>query len=166
MDSVCWMQSLNSKKRGVFAEALIKKGDGGQNIFMVMPFVSTLIQNKLVMQICGQESLITSSFMSLPWKNLNMWCLSWVHMVQMRESLIQGLPKEYRLMKTSNYRKKFHYPEVIHNHFTFRHTVDDHNGKRHSPICLEYVWATKRWAHRPFSFLLAISEVNTNLAEA
>ena len=63
-------------------------------------------------------------------------------------------------------KKQFHYPEVIYNHFKFRHTVDDHNGKRHSPICLEYVWATKRWAHRPFSFLLAISEVNTNLAEA
>ena len=52
------------------------------------------------------------------------------------------------------------------NHFKFRHSVDDHNAKRHSPICLEYTWATKYWPHRPFSFLLAISEVNTNLAEA
>ena len=63
-------------------------------------------------------------------------------------------------------KKSFYYPEVIYNHFKFRHSVDDHNGKRHSPICLEYVWATKRWAHRPFSFLFAISEVNTNLAKA
>ena len=44
--------------------------------------------------------------------------------------------------------------------------MDDHNAKRHAPICLEHVWATKHWPHRPFSFLLAITEVNVNLAEA
>ena len=60
----------------------------------------------------------------------------------------------------------FCYPEVVSNHFKFRHAVDDHNAKRHAPISLEYVWATKYWPHCPFSFLLAISEVNTNLAEA
>ena len=89
-------------------------------------------------------------------------------MVQMKESLTVSLQNNCGLMKTKKLKKKkqFHYLEVIHNHFKFRHTVDDHNGKRHSPICLEYVWTTKRWAHRPFSFLLAISEVNTNLAEA
>jgi hypothetical protein len=63
-------------------------------------------------------------------------------------------------------KKNFYYPEVIYNNFKFRHSVDDHNGKRYFPICLEYVWATKRWAHRPFSFLFAISAVNTNLAKA
>ena len=33
-------------------------------------------------------------------------------------------------------------------------------------LCLEYVWATKRWLHWLILFLLAISEVNTNLAQA
>ena len=60
----------------------------------------------------------------------------------------------------------FNYPEVVSNHFKYRHSVDDHNAKRHAPICLEHVWATKYWPHRPFSFLLAITEVNVNLAEA
>ena len=60
----------------------------------------------------------------------------------------------------------FKYPEVIHNHFMFRHAVDDHNGKRHSPISLEVVWATKRWANRVFAFLLSITEVNCFLAES
>ena len=59
----------------------------------------------------------------------------------------------------------FKYPEVIHNHFMFRHAVDDHNGKRHSPISLEVVWATKRWANRVFAFLLSITEVNCFLAQ-
>ena len=60
----------------------------------------------------------------------------------------------------------FCYPEVVSNHFKFRHAVDDHTAKRHAPISLEYVWATKYWPHCLFSVLLTISEVNTNLAEA
>ena len=44
--------------------------------------------------------------------------------------------------------------------------MDDHNGKRHSPISLEVVWATKRWANRVFAFLLSITEVNCFLAES
>lgn len=42
--------------------------------------------------------------------------------------------------------------------------VDDHNAKRHQPISLEVVWATKEWEKRVFDFLLAITEVNVMLA--
>jgi len=56
------------------------------------------------------------------------------------------------------------YPEVVHNHFKYRHIIDDQNAKRHSPIILEVVWATKWWPHRVFSLLLAIAEVNVMLA--
>ena len=59
---------------------------------------------------------------------------------------------------------KFNYPEVVGNHFLYRHSVDDHNNKRHSPISLEVVWATKNWLNRVFSFLLSVTEVNVNLA--
>ena len=59
----------------------------------------------------------------------------------------------------------FQYPEVVDNHFKYRHYVDDHNGKRHSPISMEVVWATKHWPNRVFTFLLSISEVNCWLAE-
>ena len=57
--------------------------------------------------------------------------------------------------------KKF--PEVIGNHFLFRHSVDDHNNKRHSPISIEEIWATKWWPNRVFAFLLAVTEVNVSL---
>ena len=60
----------------------------------------------------------------------------------------------------------FNYPEVVSNHSKYRYSMDDHNLKRHAPICLEHVWATKYWPHMPFSFLLAVTEVNVNLAEA
>ena len=59
---------------------------------------------------------------------------------------------------------KFNYPEVVGNHFLYRHSVADHNNKRHSPISLEVVWGTKYWPNRVFSFLLAVTEVNVNLA--
>ena len=45
------------------------------------------------------------------------------------------------LMRIST--QSFRYPEVVHNHFQNRHSVDDHNAKRHSPISIEVVWATK-----------------------
>ena len=44
------------------------------------------------------------------------------------------------------------------------HSVDDHNNKRHSPISLEVIWATKFWPNRVFAFLLGVTEVNVNLA--
>ena len=59
---------------------------------------------------------------------------------------------------------KFNYPEAVGNHFLYRHSVDDHNNKRHSPISLEVVWGTKYWPNCVFSFLLAVTEVNVNLA--
>jgi hypothetical protein len=58
----------------------------------------------------------------------------------------------------------FQYPEVIANHFKYRHIVDDHNAKRHAPISLEVVFATKQWERRVFTFLLAVTEVNVMLA--
>ena len=34
-------------------------------------------------------------------------------------------------------RKVCKYPEVVHNHFKYRHAVDDHDNRRQSPISLE-----------------------------
>ena len=60
--------------------------------------------------------------------------------------------------------KKFQYPEVVRNHFIYHHSVDDHNNKRHSPINLEVIWATKFRPNCVFAFLLGVTEVNVNLA--
>lgn len=62
-------------------------------------------------------------------------------------------------------RLTFNYPEVINNHYKYRHLVDDHNSKRHQPISLEVTWATSRWECRVFAFLLAVTEVNIFLAD-
>lgn len=42
--------------------------------------------------------------------------------------------------------------------------VDDNNNNRHDSPSLEETWGTHRWPIRVFSFLLALSEVNTFLA--
>jgi hypothetical protein len=71
--------------------------------------------------------------------------------------------REVPVMGGAMGRVHFQYPEVIGNHFKYRHLVDDHNAKRHSPISLEVVWATKTWEKRVFAFLLAVTEVNVKL---
>ena len=73
-----------------------------------------------------------------------------------------GNEKYHKLME-GNIRR-FKYPEVPHNHFRYRHLVDDHNSKRHQPISLEVVWATQEWSCRHFAFLLVVMEVNVKLA--
>jgi hypothetical protein len=60
--------------------------------------------------------------------------------------------------------QRFKYREPFFNHFKFCHGIDDHNAKRHSPISIEETWATKWWPNRVFSFLLAVTEVNSKLA--
>jgi hypothetical protein len=77
----------------------------------------------------------------------------------------KGKETERIVLENSIWQKiKFQYPEVIHNHFKYRHMVDDHNNRRHSPISFETNWATKRWENRVFAFILSITEVNVMLA--
>ena len=61
-------------------------------------------------------------------------------------------------------KREFKYTTVFYNHFKYRHSIDDHNNLRHSVPSLEETWITHRWPNRVFSFLLAISEINTYLA--
>ena len=72
-----------------------------------------------------------------------------------------------RFFKESNGRystKSFTYTETFANHYLYWHAVDDHNNLRHSQPSIESTWITHRWVIRVFSFILAISEVNTFLA--
>ena len=61
-------------------------------------------------------------------------------------------------------RAAFKYPQVVYNHYKYRHCVDDNNTKRHLPISVKTTWATKRWEFRVFAFLLAFTKVNCMLA--
>jgi hypothetical protein len=60
--------------------------------------------------------------------------------------------------------RKFRYTCPYDWHFRYRHAVDDHNNLRHATPAVEDSWLTQRWECRVFSFLLALSEINTFLA--
>ena len=51
-------------------------------------------------------------------------------------------------------------------HNRSKHWVDDVNNRRHDPIGLEDVWATKWWPHRQFTFVCSVAEVNALNAKA
>ena len=50
--------------------------------------------------------------------------------------------------------------------FKNQHATDDENGKQHSHISLEAVWAVKWWHNCVFAFLHSITEVNCFLTES
>ena len=69
----------------------------------------------------------------------------------------------YRNLQNGS-RASFKYTECFANHYKYRHAVDDHNNLRHKVPSIEGCWHTHRWATRVFSYIVAISEVNTFLA--
>ena len=151
------------KKRGVYASALIKKrrywpkgvpGDAINQHFKELE-VGTADSLK-----CEVEE-----------ENLDIFCFKDPdYVMKLMSSYGTNSTEQTRTSKrdwTEDGEKKtveVKYPEVVDNHFKYRHHIDDHNAKRHSPISLEQVWATKRWENRVFAFLLAVTEVNTKLA--
>ena len=49
-------------------------------------------------------------------------------------------------------------------HFCYRHQVDEHNNRRHASISIERTWETKFCPDINFAWYLAVTEVNTALA--
>ena len=59
---------------------------------------------------------------------------------------------------------RFKYPEVASLHYQHRGSVDQNNALRMYPVAIEEQCKTQRWENRVFQFLLAVTEVNCNLA--
>jgi hypothetical protein len=156
----CVLQGiLELAKRGVFASALIKKrrfwpkyipGDE-----LKAHFESTQVGT--AGSIHGQKDGVDFDVYCLKEPDYTMMIMS-----TYGTNMCMGETKK-RVVRTADNtpeRIEFQYPEVIHNHYQYRHCVDDHNASRHAPISIEATWATKRWECRVFAFLLAVSEVN------
>lgn len=67
--------------------------------------------------------------------------------------------KAYRKLSTGE-TVRWNYIEPVSRHNRSKHWVDDHNQRRHSPIDLSFVWRTKWWPNRQFTFFLGVAEVN------
>ena len=64
-------------------------------------------------------------------------------------------------------KEPFKYPEFVHNHYQRRDAaIDSHNSRHQDPISLEEAWITSCWENKVFAYLMATSEVNTNLAQS
>jgi hypothetical protein len=78
----------------------------------------------------------------------------------------QGALKK-RIFKDANgvqQVRTFFYTEVFHNHYQYRHVVDDNNNNRMQPIAIEETWKTSYWPNRVFAFVLGVTGVNTQRA--
>ena len=73
--------------------------------------------------------------------------------------------REYKGRDDESLARIFKYRQTFGFQFRYRHQVDDHTNRRHSPISIERTWATKFWTNRNFEWYLAVTEVNTALAD-
>ena len=73
--------------------------------------------------------------------------------------------REYKGPDGDSLVRIFTYCHPFGLHFCYRHQLDDHNNIRHAPISIERTWATKFWPNRNFAWYLAVTEVNTALAD-
>ena len=65
----------------------------------------------------------------------------------------------YRKLSTGQ-AVRWTYVEPVSRHNRSKHWVDDHNQRRPAPIDLSFVWCTKWWPNRQFTFFLGLVEVN------
>ena len=73
--------------------------------------------------------------------------------------------REYKGRDGDSLARKFKYCHPLGLHFRYRHPLDYHNNIIHAPISIERIWATKFWSDRNFAWYLAVTEVNTALAD-
>jgi Transposase IS4 len=153
---------IELRKKGLFAAALIKK----------RRYWPKYIQGDAVKQHfegnnVGDADAWNGKFEDIPFYIHAMKEPDYVMSVMSTYGTLERTGKETERSVNINgqqQRIKFRYPEVFGNHFRYRHMVDDHNNRRHSPISFEESWATKSWENRVFAFLVAVTEVNIMLA--
>ena len=73
--------------------------------------------------------------------------------------------REYKGRDGESLTRLFKYCQPYGLHFRYRHQVEDHKNRRHATISIEMTWATKFWPDRNFACYLAVTEVNTALAD-
>ena len=143
-------------KKGVFATALIKK-----RRYWPKHVDGDMIKANFADANVGDTNCYR---MTLPDDNskLDIHCLKepdYIMMLMATFGTLERVGTE-KFRNVDNTRISFRYPELFHNHYQYRHAVDDHNNRRHAPISIERTWTTNWWPNRVFAFILAISEVN------
>ena len=132
------------KKRGVYASALIKKRK-----YWPKYIKGDAIRDHFTDKNVGDCDSWKGSMEEVPFHVYAMkepdYVMSLMSTYGTNQRSGKETTREWVDGSGNSQKHKFNYPEVVGNHFLYRHSVDDHNNKRHSPISLEVVWATKYW---------------------
>ena len=73
--------------------------------------------------------------------------------------------QEYKGRDGQSLYRLFKYRQPFGLHFRYRHQVYDNNNRRHASISIERTWETKFCPDINFAWYLAVTEVNTALAD-
>jgi Transposase IS4 len=149
---------IELRKRGVFAAALIKKRRYWPK-YIAGEEIKMHFDDKDV----GYADSLHGTLEGIPFCIFGMKEPDYILMMMSTYGTLERIGN-FTQRVVDRHQVTFKYPEVIRNHYLYRHMVDDHNSKRHAPISLEVTWATHTWTNRVFAFLLAITEVNVFLA--
>ena len=134
---------IELKKRRVFASALIKKRKYWPK-YIHGDSIDAHFNDKQI----GKADSLPEQMHNIPFHIFGMkepdYVMKLMSTYGTNELQMDHPTQQIYTEKNKEVKKEFHYPEVVSNHFKYRHSVDDHNAKRHSPICLEHVWATRQ----------------------
>ena len=161
----CVLKALIAlRKKGVFAGALIKK-----RRYWPKYVPGDMIDDYFKEKEVGSTDSLKGTLEDVPY---DIFCMKEPDYVMKIMSTYGGLfekdgqktsKRSFRI-GNEDHNVEFKYKIPFSNHFDYRGVVDNHNGLRHMKPSIEQIWKTRRWAVRVFSFLLAVSEVNTYLA--
>ncbi len=145
-------------KKGVFGSTLIKKHrywPRDVNAEMIKAhFEESVVRHRLLpMNLLEDNSKWDSHSFKEPY---------YIMMLMATYGTIERVGQEQSWTwksKNTECRIAFQSPELVHNHFKYKHAVNDHNNRRQAPISIERDWSTNWWPHWVFAFLIAITEV-------
>jgi Transposase IS4 len=150
---------IELRQRGVFAAAVIKK-----RRYWPKYIPGEQIQQHFAGQEVGSVDALGGTLDGVPFHVFCMKDDGYVTMLMSSYGTNERVGND-KIRFVEGEKMVFKYPEVVSNHYRYRHAVDDHNAKRHAPISFEKRWGTKYWKDRVFAFLLSITEVNCMLAD-
>lgn len=158
----CVLKALTKlREHGVFASAVIKKRRYWPKLVK-----GDVIEKHMIEKDIGDTDCVKGKLGDVKY---NIFCMkdSKFIMKLMATYGTLTVPSDqtetYRNLRNGT-RARFKYTECFANHYKYRHAVDDHNNLRHKVPSIEGSWHTHRWPTRVFSYIVAISEVNTFLA--
>ena len=141
---------------GVYGQALIKK----RGRFWPKHVPGQMIEEALKDKDLGHA---TTFKQSIDGKDFFVHCQKddcYITKIMSTHGLVMEVEDHLTYRNINGEWTSFKYAEPMSRHNRSKHWVDDVNNRRHDPIGLEDVWATKWWPTRQFTFICSVAEVN------